>query len=246
VTASNSGVGLRAVAQRGLVLRDISTKADRGGGVRLTDCVSCTIDGLVAVDEPTAVDVTGPSRDVTVTGVRVRRGQVGIRAAAPARGVVVRGLDVSETGRSAVALSAADVRVEGARVDRSPVGVHVYGKASAIHLTDVRIDRVRTGMHVSEGVTAVGERIHVLAEKTGVHVKPGGRFELIDSEVRAPQPLIGGVVRLGHNVVSLPPFPWLGFVGVVILLSAVTFEAVHRMRQRGGGRTRIPAHVLNT
>jgi len=265
-TADSAGIGVKAVSQTGLALHDLTSTADRGGGVRLVHCVRCAISDLVAKDDTTAVSLGGLSQDVRLEDVRIGGSELGVRIHGKAsrialtdvtigdsrNGVLVTGTAttvsltdvvtaaISERGVS----SASDgLQLSGGRISAGVTGIALRADAD---LVGVRVERAQTGIHVSHGVTASGTRIDVLALRTGVKVDPTGRFDLTDSRVRAQNAFVGAVHQHGHIVASLPPLPWFGIAGVVLLLCAAGFEAVHRVRQGGPAVTRAPSYVLNT
>ena len=65
--------------------------------------------------------------------------------------------------------------------------------------------------------------------------------------VLAPIGIKGDVKYVGANVVSLPPFPWLGAVAIAAIILGFILEALHATRQpkRLATREVAPEHVLN-
>jgi hypothetical protein len=244
-TAGNGRGGVLASGQTDLAVHNVASDGDHGTGIWLNGCVRCTLGAATVNGASTGLAITGTSSDVRLAGIRIRGGRIGLRAAAPARGIQVGVLTVSGVADRGLALSASGVQVESTTVSGAGTGVRIYGGATRIRLTGVSVDKARKGIDVSDA-HAAGTQLDVLAEKVGVKVDRDARFSLSGSRVRAPLSLVGSVERSGHNTVTLPPFPWLGFIGVCALASGVMLEAIHRQRQhRRPGAVRIPAHVSN-
>ena len=147
MASANAATGLTAVTQTGLDLTGVRTDADMGGGVRLVDCVRCTVNGLVAAgDQPTALTISGASDDVNVSGADLNGGQTGITIAAGTRAVTLSGAVVTGFNRLGIEVAGSDARVLSSRISGSAVGVRVYGPATQIQLSGVTIRGGRDGV----------------------------------------------------------------------------------------------------
>jgi hypothetical protein len=159
IAAANAAAGVAAVTQTGLVLTGVQTSADQDGGVQLSDCQQCTVNGLVAVsDEPTALTISGGSGQVSVTGANLHGGNddlIGITIAESAHDVALRGVVVTGFRDLGVGIGGKDVSVLRSQITGSPVAVRVYGSASKVQLASVTIRGAVDGVVITHTVRSV-------------------------------------------------------------------------------------------
>jgi hypothetical protein len=307
VNASGNGAfGVAVIRQNHVQVKDISTSANRAGGLRLTGCTTCTVTRTTATNEAIGLLVNGGGSQIAVDHAQVHgvgrgvvlshgvteidirdlsvddAGTVGVAVAAA--GVRLRGITVTNSttalqvndaalrvtiadptivgggngivvangtravtlenatirgvDHDAVVVSAPDVLITGGRINGGSTGINVRAPA---RIEGTSVSGVREGVHVARGVTAHGSRIDVLATNTGIKVDGEGQFILTNSRVRANQALRGRVVLKGDNTISLPPFPWLGGIGVLLIAAALWLELLHIILQRRKGPARVPS-----
>lgn len=189
--------------------------------------------GLTVSDSIIGVRLSRTAARVTLAGSTVVGGRDGIVASRGATEVTLRSVVVRDVGHDALNTAAADTTITGGRITGGKIGINARA-STGIEATSV--SGVMEGVHVARGVTVRGNRVDVLATSSGIKVEPRGRFLLNDSRVRAREPLRGAVVLEGHDTVSLPPFPWVGFMGVVLVAVAVLLETLNTIRDRLTGR----------
>jgi hypothetical protein len=190
-------------------------------------------------DSATAVKVTTTAARVIVSEPTITGGQDGIVVANGAREVILRNVVTHDVGHDALIVSSPGVLIAGGKLDGGRTGINAR---APITIQGTSVSRFVEGIHVARGVTVHGDRIDVLASHSGIKVDSEGEFILTDSRVRAPDALRGRVVARGNNKVSPPPFPWLGGVGVMLIVVAVLLEllrtvVLQRRTGRRGGLT---------
>jgi hypothetical protein len=199
-------------------------------GVRLRD--------IAVNNSVTAVKISTTAARVIVSDPTITAGRDGIVVADGAREVILRNVVTHDVGHDAVVVSSPGVVISGGKLDGGRTGINAR---APITIQGTSVSRVVEGIHVAPGVTVHGDRIDVLASHSGIKVDQGGEFILTDSRVRAPDALRGRVVARGNNTVSPPPFPWLGGVGVILVVVAVLLEVLRSMLQwRSSRRGRLP------
>jgi hypothetical protein len=198
-------------------------------GVRLRE--------IAVSNSATAVNVTGAAAKVTLSSVMISGGRDGIVVASGARDVTLRNAVTHDLSHNAVVVSSPGVVIAGGSLDGGTTGINARAPTS---IDGTSVSRVREGVHVARGVTVHGIRMDVVATRSGIKVDPDGEFVMTDSRVQAPDALRGRVVARGKNIISAPPFPWLGAVGVMLVAVAVLLELLRTILQRRTVLTGIP------
>jgi hypothetical protein len=200
--------------------------------------------GINVRNSTTGVQVNSLASQVAVADPTIVGGGNGIVVADGARGVTLKNVTIGGVDHTAVVVSAPDVLITGGRIHGGNTGINLRAPA---RIDGTSVSEVREGVHVARGVTGRGSRIDVLATNSGIKVDGDGQFILTNSRVRANQALRGRVVLKGDNTISLPPFPWFGGIGVLLIAAAVSLELLHIVLQRRRGPTlprRAPAGVV--
>jgi hypothetical protein len=194
------------------------------------------LDEIAVSKSATAVKITGTAAKVTVSEPTIAGGRDGIVVANGAREVILRNVVAHDVDRDAVVVSSPDVVIAGGKLDGGRTGINARAPTT---IQGTSVSRVVEGIHVARRMTVHGNRIDVLATHSGIKVDQEGEFILTDSRVRAPDALRGRVVARGNNTVSPPPFPWLGGVGVMLVVVAILLELLRSVLQRRTGRRRV-------
>ncbi|MEV5412776.1 hypothetical protein AB0K60_28570 [Thermopolyspora sp. NPDC052614] len=184
----------------------------------------------------------GKASGVRLTGVTIEGGVTGVMATRTTSGAHLTDLTVTGVSGQAVNSASPGLVVTGGHISGAATGLALRANAT---LTGTRVDQVTQGVRATPRTAVSAAGIDVLAAKAGVTAEEGARVTLTASRVRAPMSLRGDIDLRDGNTITLPPFPWLGVVGIGVLLSTLLLYAVHRIRQ---GRTRpvqAPSHVLN-
>jgi len=227
-----------------------------GASVRSIDVTAGTRAGIsVAADNATisdcdiqgggyGIEVYLSPHTVLLDSDTVDNAQNAIIVAKGATAVRILKPTLDGSAHTGITNSSADLVVLDGRVHGGGTGIDTQASMS---LTGTRIDQVTEGLHIGgpSGVTATG--IYVLAEKTGIDIASPGKLTLTGSRVLAPIGIKGNVRYVGTNVVTLPPFPWLGGVAIAAIILGFILEALHATRQpkRLATRDVAPDHVLN-
>jgi hypothetical protein len=240
---------------------------DAATGVRLAGSATGTrIDGATVTGGRIGLAVGGA--DATLAGLAVAAARVGISATADhatvtggtvtgaAIGVSIRANRVSVAGLSVTDSTvgfrqsggaggrAATFSIDGARVNRVGVGLHLDGRATVANTT---VADAREAVQVGPGGQVQLTNDVVGAHVLGLRIAPSGHVTLTDCTVSAPLGARGNVRLVGHTVFPALPLRWLGMFGLVALTAAALLEIARRLREnRYDGRVLAPAHVTNT
>lgn len=242
IDARGTGVRIGPTAARISV-----TGAAVSGGVRAGIAISgdgVTVSHTTVRGGREGIQIYLKPRTVLLDTVAVNGARDAITIAKGASGVRILNPALSGFAHYAIANSSPGLVVSYGTLRGGGTGIHTQVSMS---LTGTRIDQVAEGMHVGSGATLDAHRVNVLAEKTGASVASRGLLVLEDSTVLAPIGVKGQVHFAGHNVVALPPFPWLGTVAIAAILLGFILEALHATRQPKRRPTRevAPRHVHN-
>lgn len=204
------------------------------------------IDGGTISDPVEAgIALYGQASRVALRGTRITGGRTGLTLSGTTRDVTLTGVRISGATRKGLSSASPGLRVTGGSVSGATTAVDLAAPAT---LDSLKVSGARRGVHLASKVTVTGTHLDVLAERTGVEADAGARMELTHSLVRAPVALAGDG-RIGkdtHTVVTLPPFPWLGAAALTAISLAVLFQTIHQVRHRGTPLPQVAAHVHNT
>lgn len=150
-TNGNGGYGLSVVGQESPTITDVSTTADKTGGLRINRSTGVEVTGFTATDQPIGIFTHVGASDLTLEKVTITGGR---------RGLVVE--------KSTSRLALRDSTIDGTSV----VGIGLGGKH--IDLDAVSVSGARTGLKIERGaedVTATGLRL--AGGEDGVVANPG-------------------------------------------------------------------------
>ena len=131
-TNGNGGYGLSVVGQDAPRIRDVTTQADKTGGLRINRSTEVEVTGFTATDQPIGIFTHVGASDLTLQGVTITGGR---------RGVVVE--------KSTSRLALRDSTIDGTSV----VGIGLGGKH--LQLDAVSVSGARTGVKVERGAQDV-------------------------------------------------------------------------------------------
>jgi hypothetical protein len=134
-TSSNGDYGIAVIRQDNLTLNDVSSTADRGGGLRLTGCTNCSTSGVTVVDDTVGVLVNGSSTRVKLMSTHVSGGAQGLVVAHGVSGVDIEDARIEGAAVSGVNISASNVVLRALIVSYSTTAVKLTGAAHDITLT---------------------------------------------------------------------------------------------------------------
>jgi hypothetical protein len=154
-TSSNGDYGIAVIRQDNVTLNDVSSTADRGGGLRLTGCTNCSTSGVTAVDDTVGVLVNGGSTRVKLVSTHVSGGAQGLVVAHGVSGVDIEDAHIERAAVSGVNISASDVVLRALIVSYSTTAVKVTGAANDITLTAPIVYGGRDGLVIAATVRQV-------------------------------------------------------------------------------------------
>jgi hypothetical protein len=236
-------IGIRAVAPAsGVSVGHTTVTGGRGAGVDLS-ASGVSLSDVRVERALTGVHVYGQASGINLERVTVLGGRDGIVATGSTTRLTVA--DSTVSGISGVGLSSGSdgLSVRAGTIRHADTGLNLRGHSQ---ITGLSVLDVVKGVKVSPDSKVDGQRMDVLATKVGIQVEHGGSFVLTDSRVRASRALVGRVDQKGHNVVTLPPFPWFGFAAIAALVLALLLELIHRFRTGRSRKTLAPDHVAYT
>ncbi|MFJ8825719.1 right-handed parallel beta-helix repeat-containing protein [Streptomyces sp. NPDC102467] len=202
------------------------------------------VDGTAVRGSRIAVAVHGRARHVELRGMEVSGGRIGITASATTRDVTLTGVRISGTSRSGLSSASPGLQISGGSVTGCGTAIDLRGRT---RIEEFTVSRTRRGVHLAAGTHVAAVGLDVIAERKGVDADAGAGLDLTDSRVRAPIALAGdgSVRRHGNTVITLPPFPWLGFAALAALGLAILLQTVHQFRHRRTAPARVAPHVRN-
>jgi hypothetical protein len=241
-TVWGASTGLRATgAARGVSVHDSTVTGHRDAAVRLS-ASGVSLTDVQIEDSATGVNIYGHARGTTLDELTVRAGRSGVVAGSGTSGVTLTDVSLQVSGIG-ISSGGTGLSVRSATIRGGDIGLNLRGEGQLRGLT---LTGVRKGVKVNPHASFLADQIDVLATKVGIRVQRRGSFTLTDSRVRAPQAVVGRVARHGHNTITLPPFPWLGFAALGAVAIALSLEITHRVRAGRSRKTVAPDHVLNT
>jgi hypothetical protein len=154
-TSNNSDYGIAVIRQDNLTLNNVSSTADRRGGLRLTGCTNCSTSGVTVVDDTVGVLVNGGSARVKLVSTHVSGGNQGLVVTHGVSGVDIENIQIERAAVSGVNISATDVALRALAVSYSTTAIKITGAASGIILTSPVVSGGRDGLVIGATVRQV-------------------------------------------------------------------------------------------
>jgi parallel beta-helix repeat protein len=217
------------------------------GGAR--DTITQGNDIINSADQAIAFADPGTSQSDSVTGAH--------KAIVVDKMATVRGLTTSDVGRGIVVSQGARATVESSQITGKDIAVEVKPEghisllgtdsgalttvsgarkgvvvSGTADLRDVAIQDVSRGVLVDPDGHASITTTSILTNSKGVEVEGfngRGRVELVSSDVKAPEPLVGSTLweESGNELSAIPS--WLAVAGALFVLLATLLHIGHRV-----------------
>jgi hypothetical protein len=191
---------------------------------------------IAVSDSDTAVKISSAASRVVLSSPTIARGNEGVVAAKGARDVQVQNLVAENVGRDAVVTDAQGTVITGGRITGGHTGINAR---AATTIEGTTIGGAIEGVHATPPASVRATNLDVLAVTSGIKIDPSAQFVLVDSTVQARRAIRGQAILQGHDTISMPPFWWLGGVGVLLVLIAVLLEVAQTLLQRRGGAAAV-------
>jgi parallel beta-helix repeat protein len=177
------------------------------------------------------IRVNQVSSGTSIVANRIEANARGVELYGGARETDLSGNRVADSSEAGMVLEAPSTRSVGDSVVRSPVGIEVR---SLVDISAARITRVGQGIEVTDRGIANLRGLRIQAAHVGLQLASDAIARLHESNIEAPEPIIGQLRDALHNETSGAPrvWAWLPVAGVGFVIAAIGLEAMRHARSK--------------